>query len=149
MKIGELARRSGIAASRIRFYEAQGLLQPAQRQINGYREYGPETLTRLEIINRAQGAGFSLEEIRAVLPPDLDAWPREALVQALQRKVAEIELLEQHLAQTRHHLGELIDEIANRKEGDGCEGAARRVLDKFGRDRQTSKRAERYPKTSR
>ena len=50
MKIGELARLSGVAASRIRFYEASGLLQPAQRQANGYREYAPDTLTRLEII---------------------------------------------------------------------------------------------------
>jgi DNA-binding transcriptional MerR regulator len=58
MKIGELARLSGFTASRIRFYEAHGLLQPAQRQANGYREYGPETLIRLDIINRAQGAGF-------------------------------------------------------------------------------------------
>ena len=64
MKIGELAEQSGVAASRIRFYEASGLLQPAQRQANGYREYTPDTLTRLEIILCAQGAGFSLEEIR-------------------------------------------------------------------------------------
>ncbi|MGC9582281.1 UNVERIFIED_CONTAM: MerR family DNA-binding transcriptional regulator, partial [Salmonella enterica subsp. enterica serovar Typhimurium] len=50
MKIGELARLSGVAASRIRFYEASGLLQPAERQSNGYREYAPESVTRLQII---------------------------------------------------------------------------------------------------
>ena len=80
MKIGELARLSGVAASRIRFYEASGLLQPAQRQANGYREYAPETLTRLEIILRAQNAGFSLDEIRAILPTHLNDWPREKLI---------------------------------------------------------------------
>ncbi|MDN7672927.1 MerR family transcriptional regulator [Burkholderia oklahomensis] len=134
MKIGELARLSGMTASRIRFYEAHGLLQPAQRQANGYREYGPDTLTRLEIINRAQGAGFSLEEIRAVLPPDLNTWPHEALLQAFRHKIGEIELLEQHLAQSKRHLLALIDEIANRTEGEDCEDAAQRVLDKLRQD---------------
>ncbi|AOJ10274.1 MerR family transcriptional regulator [Burkholderia mayonis] len=134
MKIGELAKLSGIAASRIRFYEAHGLLQPAQRQANGYREYGPETVTRLEIIHRAQGAGFSLEEIRAILPPDLNTWPHEALLQAFRHKIDEIELLEQHLAQTKRHLLALIDEIANKTAGEDCKDAAKRVLDKLRRD---------------
>lgn len=131
MKIGELARLCGVAASRIRFYEANGLLHPAQRQANGYRVYAPETLTRLEIIICAQGAGFSLEEIRAVLPPDLNRWPHEELLQALRRKVSEIELLEQRLATSKRHLRALIDEIGNRIEGESCAGKAKRVLDKM------------------
>jgi DNA-binding transcriptional MerR regulator len=134
MKIGELARLSGITASRIRFYEAYGLLQPAQRQANRYREYGPETLTRLEIINRAQGAGFSLGEIRALLPPDLDSWPHEELLQALRYKVSEIELLEQRLGESKRNLLTLVDEIANRREGEDCKDATKRVLNKLRRD---------------
>jgi DNA-binding transcriptional MerR regulator len=134
MKIGELAKLSGLAASRIRFYEAHGLLQPAQRQTNGYREYDPETLTRLEIIRRAQSAGFSLEEIRAFLPSDLNSWPHDTLLQALQRKIGEIEALEQHLALSKRNLSALIDEITNRAEGEDCEAAARRVLDKLRQD---------------
>lgn len=131
MKIGELARLSGVAASRIRFYEANGLLQPAQRQANGYREYELETLTRLEIILRAQGAGFSLEEIRSVLPLDLDRWPHEELLQALRRKIGEIELLEQRLAQSKHHLVALVNEIGSGLEGEDCAGKAKRVLDRM------------------
>ncbi|WP_316154961.1 MerR family transcriptional regulator [Cupriavidus sp. BIC8F] len=134
MKIGELARLSGIAASRIRFYEASGLLEPAQRQANGYREYAPETLTRLEIIMCAQGSGFSLEEIRAILPPDLDKWPHDQLLQALRRKVDEIELLEQRLAQSKHRLVALIDEINGTREGEDCEGKARRVLERLNQN---------------
>jgi DNA-binding transcriptional MerR regulator len=133
MKIGELARLSGVAASRIRFYEAEGLLHPAQRQANGYREYGPDTLTRLEIIGRAQGAGFSLDEIRALLPPDMDTWPHDAVLQALRQKVGEIELLEQHLAQSKRHLLTLIDEISNKAEGEDCKDTAQRVLSKMRR----------------
>ncbi|KAB0643180.1 MerR family transcriptional regulator [Burkholderia latens] len=134
MKIGELARASGIAASRIRFYEASGLLEPARRQANGYREYGPEALTRLAIIDRAQRAGFALDEIRAVLPPDLGAWPRDELLAALRHKVDEILLLEQRLAQNRRHLEVLIDEIANKPAGEDCAGAAQRMLDKLGNE---------------
>ncbi len=39
MKIGELAERTGLATSRIRFYERIGLLKAARRQANGYRSY--------------------------------------------------------------------------------------------------------------
>lgn len=131
MKIGELARISGIAASRIRFYEASGLLEPARRQANGYREYGSEALTRLAIIDRAQRAGFTLDEIRAVLPPDLGAWPRDELLVALRHKVDEIVLLEQRLAQNRQHLETLIDEIENKPAGEDCAGTAQRMLDRL------------------
>lgn len=130
MKIGELARAS-IAASRIRFYEASGLLEPARRQANGYREYGPEALTRLAIIDRAQRAGFALDEIRALLPPDLGAWPHDELLHALRHKVDEIALLEQRLAQNRRSLETLIDEIANKPAGEDCAGAAQRMLEKL------------------
>ncbi|WP_241290335.1 MerR family transcriptional regulator [Burkholderia stabilis] len=131
MKIGELARASGIAASRIRFYEASGLLEPARRQANGYREYGPEALTRLAIIDRAQRAGFALDEIRAVLPPDLGAWPRDELLVALRHKVDEIALLEQRLTQNRQQLEALIDEIEHKPAGEDCAGAAQRMLDRL------------------
>ncbi|WP_218673453.1 MerR family transcriptional regulator [Chromobacterium haemolyticum] len=73
MKIGELAKRAGMAASAIRFYEAKGLLKIASRQANGYRDYPPEALTLLTIINDAQQAGFSLEEIKRLLPADVSS----------------------------------------------------------------------------
>ncbi|WP_175901180.1 MerR family transcriptional regulator [Burkholderia seminalis] len=131
MKIGELAKASGLAASRIRFYEASGLLEPARRQANGYREYGAEALTRLAIIDRAQRAGFTLDEIRAVLPPDPGAWPRDELLVALRHKVDEIALLEQRLAQNRQQLEALIGEIENKPAGEDCAGAAQRMLDRL------------------
>ncbi|CAJ0874702.1 hypothetical protein R20233_02070 [Ralstonia sp. LMG 32965] len=131
MKIGELARLSGVAASRIRFYEASGLLQPAERQSNGYREYAPESVTRLQIILRAQSAGFSLEEIRAFLPGHQGAWSREDLLQALQSKVAEIGVLEQRLAQNKRDLLALIREVDHEPDGEDCADRARRVFDKM------------------
>jgi len=50
MRIGELARRSGLTTSRIRFYEAKGLLNVVSRKANGYREYPADALMILGII---------------------------------------------------------------------------------------------------
>ena len=50
MKIGELAERSGIPASTIRYYEREGLLPKAQRGANGYRVYQASALDRLDLI---------------------------------------------------------------------------------------------------
>ncbi|EPA93921.1 HTH-type transcriptional regulator CueR [compost metagenome] len=43
MRIGELAKISGLAPSRIRFYEASGLIKSVARKANGYRDYAPDT----------------------------------------------------------------------------------------------------------
>ena len=142
MKIGELAQQSGIAASRIRFYEASGLLQSAQRQANGYREYTPDTLRRLEIILLAQGAGFSLEEIRTILPPDLSNWRHEDLLAALRRKIAEVELLEQRLAQSKHQLLALAHEIEHKDAAEDCAQRADRLLSKARKDTAQPLRTE-------
>jgi DNA-binding transcriptional MerR regulator len=58
MRIGELASRSGLSTSRIRFYEAEGLLNVVSRRANGYREYPADALTILGIIVGAQRTGF-------------------------------------------------------------------------------------------
>ena len=58
MLIGELARRSGLNASRIRFYETKGLIS-VTRRANGYRAYSAEALVVLNIITGAQDAGFT------------------------------------------------------------------------------------------
>jgi DNA-binding transcriptional MerR regulator len=63
-----------LTASRIRFYESSGLLQAATRQANGYRDYPPDALVILQIITSAQNAGFSLDEVRTIIPADLSDW---------------------------------------------------------------------------
>ena len=129
MKIGELAKRSGLAASRIRFYEAAGLLETVQRQANGYREYPPQALRQLDLIRSAQQAGFSLEEIRQLQPPvGAIEGDHTRLLDGLKRKVAEIEQLQERLAQNRKQLLAFIDGIENKPEGMGCEANAERLL---------------------
>jgi DNA-binding transcriptional MerR regulator len=71
MRFGELARRSGLSTSRIRFYEAEGLLNVVSRKANGYREYPADALMILGIIIGAQRTGFSLDEIRQISELDI------------------------------------------------------------------------------
>jgi MerR family redox-sensitive transcriptional activator SoxR len=64
--IGELAKRSGVAASAIRFYEDQGLVT-STRTGGGQRQYRKETLRRVGFIRAAQAVGLNLSEIRSAL----------------------------------------------------------------------------------
>lgn len=136
MKIGELAARSGLAPSRIRFYESSGLIS-AQRQANGYREYAEQTVQILDIITGAQQSGFSLEEIRRLLPSsEQQGWPHDELLVSLQRKVGEIEVMQQRLAQNKAHLLSIIAGIEGRPEGMSCQVNAERVLANLREARQ-------------
>jgi len=69
LTIGEVARQAGMRTSRIRYYEAHGVL-PAPERVSGMRRYTPDVLRRLAIIDVAQRVGFTLEEIRQLLGPD-------------------------------------------------------------------------------
>lgn len=135
MRIGELAERSGLAASRIRFYEASGLISTVERNANGYRQYTPEAVVILEIITSAQRAGFSLEEIRHLLPPKRGAWKQDKLLGSLKRKVTEIESLRERLAESLVQLRAVIETIENKPDGLTCDDAARRVMKRFRKSR--------------
>jgi MerR family redox-sensitive transcriptional activator SoxR len=66
LTIGEVAARSGVAASALRFYEEQGLIA-SERNDSGHRRYPRSVLRRVAFIVFAQKVGLSLEEIRAAL----------------------------------------------------------------------------------
>jgi len=65
--IGELARAGEVATSAVRYYERAGLLKPAGRSEGNYRLYGREEMERLRFIRAAQSAGFTLEDIAALI----------------------------------------------------------------------------------
>ena len=128
MKIGELAQRTNLAPSRIRFYEASGLIS-AQRHANGYRHYPAHAEHTLAIILNAQRAGSSLEDIRRFLPDNNpQGWQHDEVLSTLQRKVEEIDAMQQRLTQNKTQLLEIVATIKNKPEGMGCEGNAQRVL---------------------
>jgi MerR family transcriptional regulator, redox-sensitive transcriptional activator SoxR len=87
--IGEVAHRTGKAASTIRYYEEIGLLGPPER-ISGRRRYPSEIVRELAIIETAQRAGLSLQEIRLLL----EASPDDRGSTARLREVAEQKLPE-------------------------------------------------------
>lgn len=129
MKIGELARRTGLTASRIRFYEASGLIE-ARRLGNGYRDYPEQTVRALEIIACGQQAGFSLEEMRKLTGASTVGAERHGLLLAsLKRKVAEIEAMQQRLAHNRAQLLAVIAGMEGKPEGMDCEQNAERLID--------------------
>lgn len=69
MDIAEVARRSGVPASALRYYEQKRLIRPVGRQ--GLRRvFNPEVLERLALIALGRAAGFSLDEIAAMFAPD-------------------------------------------------------------------------------
>ena len=99
--IGELARRTGLASSALRYYERVGLLSPAGRA-GGRRHYGASSAERVALIQLYQDAGFTLREIRALVGSrKTRPWTRlvEAKLRELETRIAQAErakLLVQH-----------------------------------------------------
>jgi MerR family transcriptional regulator, redox-sensitive transcriptional activator SoxR len=87
LTIGELARLTERRASSIRYYEEIGLLPPAER-VSGQRRYAPETVRTLTVIDTAQRAGLTLEEIKPLLGGET-----ETLREVAERKLPELEEL--------------------------------------------------------
>ena len=66
LTVSEVSRRSGFAASALRFYEKEGLIE-ASRTAGGQRRYTRSVLRRLAFIRAASNVGLSLDEVRAEL----------------------------------------------------------------------------------
>jgi MerR family transcriptional regulator, redox-sensitive transcriptional activator SoxR len=108
MAIGEVARRAGINASAIRYYEKAGLLAEPER-VNGRRRYRPEVLDVLATVRVAQRAGFTIAETRTLIngfsveDPPSERWrglAREKLIEVeelIDRAMAMKRLLERGL----------------------------------------------------
>src|SRR5215469_2567575 len=67
MHIGSVAKRLGLSADAIRFYERNALLPRPSRTQGGFRQYGEADVETLAFIRRVQGLGFKLSEIRGLL----------------------------------------------------------------------------------
>ncbi|EJL31000.1 putative transcriptional regulator [Caulobacter sp. AP07] len=117
MKIGEVARAAGVSTSRIRFYEAEGVIEPAGRTANGYRDYPPATVDLIVFIERAQKLGFSLREIQAggvASAPHPGAC--DALLPPLRAKLADVEA---HIAASTALRDEIAAMIVTLEAGEG------------------------------
>lgn len=104
MNVSSAARRSGLPAKTIRYYEDVGLLRPA-RATNGYRDYSGDDVHRLAFLKRARGLGFSIEDCRQLMELYRDRSRashdvREiavAHVEAIEQKIRELESMRRTL----------------------------------------------------
>jgi MerR family transcriptional regulator, redox-sensitive transcriptional activator SoxR len=91
--IGQLADRFGLNTSAIRYYERVGVL-PEPARVSGQRRYGPDAVRRLEVLEVAKRAGFSLDETRVLLRSAEAGTPAfEALRGLAERKLPEVDAL--------------------------------------------------------
>lgn len=128
MRIGELARRTGLTRSRIRYYERIGLLRAGERLPNGYRTYPEDAVTLLGLVLVAQDAGFSLDEIQLLAPQDLAGWDHQLLTATLTRKIAQIEAQQRQLADSKALLETIATAMASRPDGMDCTSNSERIM---------------------
>jgi MerR family mercuric resistance operon transcriptional regulator len=105
MSSGQLAKAVGVNVETLRFYERRGLLPAPERTASGHRRYGEETLELLRLIKRAQGLGFSLPDVGALLQAMED--PRSScrdVCATVQEKIDHVNRLLEQLRSQRRHL---------------------------------------------
>lgn len=113
LKIGELAKTTGLTTKAIRYYELLGLLRQARRTESGYRLYTDDDLHRLEFVKKAKLLGLSLDEIRDILTlREQEQAPCVHVLALLDQKVAYIDALLGGLQAFREELARLRSESA-------------------------------------
>lgn len=138
MKIGALSAQTGLSCSRIRYYERIGLLKAVERLPNGYRVYLDEAVIILKMIVVAQAAGFTLEEMQKLIPPDLGSWDHDLLASTLAAKIAEIDAQQARLSEAKARLLTLVEGLTNRPSGMECAANTARVISLISTDTGTT-----------
>lgn len=107
-RIGELAAAEGLNPRTMRYYERIGLLPPPRRSPAGYRLYGAAEREQLRFIRKAQGVGFTLREIAAILALRRSGRaPCQHVVALLDEKLARVERQLRALAELQGQLLQL------------------------------------------
>lgn len=120
LKIGEVAKLSGIGIEALRFYERSGLLGRPDRTQSGYRMYDPDVLERLDFIKRAQVLGFSLDEIKQIISEKQTGQsPCEAVREIVRSR---LEDLDEHMREMRRYRNELAATLAEWDKTGAVEG---------------------------
>ena len=117
MKIGELAKRTGLTAHTIRFYEAAGLLPDPPRTATGYRSYTEAHVARITFILKAKRVALSLDDVKGILQLHDRQQPTCVHVRSLlrdkleqvDRAIRDLQDFKSELAQLEYQARDLID----------------------------------------
>jgi MerR family transcriptional regulator, redox-sensitive transcriptional activator SoxR len=107
LSIGEVARRAGIRASAIRYYERVGVLPPA-RLVHTKRRYTPDIFQQLVLIQCAQAAGLTIAEIRLVLNPQAGSHLAGGWRELVHHKLLDMEQRKQDIERMQRILSEVL-----------------------------------------
>jgi DNA-binding transcriptional MerR regulator len=132
---GELARRAGVSVDTLRHYERRGLLPAARRESNGYRQYPPDTLDRVHLIQQALSLGFTLDELTTFLRVrDGGCLPCRQVHRTAVERLRELDGRIEELIRLRESLRAIVEswEESLRQSG---EGRPARLLESLGRHR--------------
>ncbi|BDD91204.1 MerR family transcriptional regulator [Pandoraea cepalis] len=114
MRIGELARRTGVSERMLRYYENEGLLNP-RRTDSGYREYGSDEVDAAQRIRTLSAAGLKISSIRLLLPCVLGEKPVfHPCVEAralLRGEVEKLDVRLRELSETREVVARLLNAV--------------------------------------
>lgn len=120
MTISQTARRAGVNAQTLRYYERRGLLPHPSRRASGYRDYPDEAVRIVRFIKRAQDLGFSLDEIEELIRlRGVPARERHRVRALAEHKITDIEAKIARLRSMRRALTTLVD-ACRRGEAANC-----------------------------
>ena len=109
MKIGEVAKQSGVTVDTVRFYERVGVLPPPDRRPSGYRDYASNTVERIQFTRELQAIGFTLSDVVDALTAhdaggatcESEQWRLEAALDRVEAKLAELNAVRARILQAR------------------------------------------------
>ena len=132
MTVNEIARRTGVPSHTVRYYTRIGLLRPARKRDNGYKEFTAIELQRLNFIRRAQRLGFTLSEIREVLARAARGHsPCPMVREILSRRLVENRRSLHELTTLVQHMDAVLEQWASMQDGVPDGNAVCRLIESF------------------
>ena len=126
IRIGKVAKATGLTPKAIRYYEGKGLLPTRPRSESGYRQYEEADIQRLLFIRRAKELGISLRQIASIVslwPGDSCAMTRPVLTQVLNERIGELNAQIDLFKDLRIKLEEELVELGRRPYSDHTNGS--------------------------